>query len=217
MTSPDQLAANRRNAKKSTGPTSAGGKAITARNACKHGLHAKDVVCADEQSREYEAFATALYADLAPADSVEEQLVDRIVTCTWRLQRMTLAEASMFDAWHCSDAGHDDLQPGESPYSRRFDRATSEMLALSRYEASLDRALSRAYALLERRQARRRGEAVTAPVTVLVEGLDDSAKSLADKTNYEKCETKPIAEALIEDASAAPLDAAKRAVVQLDG
>jgi hypothetical protein len=208
MTSPAQLAANRRNAKKSTGPTSVEGKAVASHNALKHGLHAKNVVCADEQSRAYEAFAAALYADLAPADSVEEQLVDRIATLAWRLQRMTCTEASMFDSWrHSSFHADEELEPGESAYSRRFDDAPSEMLALSRYEASLDRALGRAYALLDRRQARRRGEHVPAPLTVLVEGLDDSAKSLDRNANYENCETKPISAVGIDNAPAAQIDA----------
>jgi hypothetical protein len=78
------------------------------------------------------------------------------------------------------------------------------MTALSRYEASLDRSLSRSYALLERCHARRHGEQVAAPVTVLVEGLPepadlDSVKSLGDKANYENCETKPILDATPRD------------------
>ena len=193
MSTRAQLAANRRNAKKSTGPQTENGKAAASRNARKHGLHSRDVVCSAEKSFEYQSFAAALCADLAPVGEVEEQLVDRIATCTWRLQRMVVAEASMFD----TVPGHDELRDGETAYSRRFDRRTSEMIALSRYEASLDRSLSRSYVLLERRQARRRGEAVAAPVTVLVEGLPDSAaefsaKSLGDKANYENCETKPM-------------------------
>lgn len=191
-----QIAANRRNAKKSTGPTTAEGKAAAARNAMKHGLRAKDFVCEHEHSGEYVEFAAAMYGDLAPADTVEAQLVDRIVTCSWRLQRMTLAETAMFDSVRFARY---ELEPGESPYSRRFDRNTSEMTALSRYEASLDRSLSRAYALLERRQARRRGEQVAAPMTVLVEGLPevagDSAKSFDPQANYENCQTNPILDA----------------------
>jgi hypothetical protein len=195
MPTPAQIAANRRNAKKSAGPKTAEGKEAASRNALKHGLHAKDFACEHEGSADYADFAAALYADLAPADSVEEQLVDRIVTCTWRLQRITLAETAIFDTWGLN--ARDELRHGESPYSRLFDRRTSQMTALSRYESALDRAMGRAYALLERRQARRRGEAVAAPVTVLVEGLGDSAdgdsvKSLADKANYESCGTKPI-------------------------
>jgi hypothetical protein len=190
-----QIAANRRNARKSTGPKTAEGKAAASRNSLKHGLHAKDFVCEHEQSASYKDFAAALYADLAPADSVEEQLVDRIVTCTWRLQRMTLAETAMFDTWRFNM--RDELEPGASPYSRRFARNASEMTALSRYESALDRSMGRAYALLERRQARRRGEQVAAPVTMLVEGPGDNAdgdlvKSFADKANYESCGTKPI-------------------------
>jgi len=193
MTTRAQLAANRRNAKKSTGPKTKHGKAAAGRNAFKHGLLARDVVCAEESSQEYREFVEAVSADLAPVGEVEEQLVDRIATCTWRLQRMVVAEVSMFD----HRPGYDELHEGESAYSRRFDRRTSEMIALSRYEASLDRSLGRAYALLERRQARRRGEQVAAPVTVLVEGLpdavaDDSAKPLGGKANYENCETNPI-------------------------
>lgn len=193
MTSLARIAANKRNAQKSTGPKTDAGKETASRNALKHGLLATDVVCAEESSRDYREFAAALCADLAPVGEVEELLVDRIATCTWRLQRMVLTEASMFD----TVPGHDELRSGESAYSRRFDRRTSEMTALSRYEASLDRSLSRTYALLDRRQARRRGEHVPAPLTVLVEGLPesadpDSAKSLGDKVKYENCETKPI-------------------------
>jgi len=137
MTTRAQLAANRRNAKKSTGPKTKHGKAAAGRNAFKHGLLARDVVCAEESSQEYREFVEAVSADLAPVGEVEEQLVDRIATCTWRLQRMVVAEVSMFD----HRPGYDELHEGESAYSRRFDRRTSEMIALSRYEASLDRSL----------------------------------------------------------------------------
>lgn len=65
------------------------------------------------------------------------------------------------------------------------------MTALSRYEASLDRAFGRAFALLERRQARRRGEDVPAPLTVLVEGAEETAKPLGADPNFENCETNP--------------------------
>ena len=197
MTTPAQLAANRRNARKSTGPASAEGKAAAAQNAMKHGLHAQDVVCGDEESGEYQAFAETLYADLAPTDSVEAALVDRIATLTWRLQRMVYTEKSIFNSWHSTSIGHDPLRPGQTVCSLRFLRSTSEMQALSRYEASLDRALSRAFALLDRRQARRRGEYVPAPISVVVEGHEnsgpgDSANALADKADFENCETNPI-------------------------
>ncbi len=42
-TTEKQIAANRRNAARSTGPISAAGKAIAARNSLKHGLLAQEV------------------------------------------------------------------------------------------------------------------------------------------------------------------------------
>ena len=45
-TSPNKIEANRRNAKKSTGPRSAAGKAKSSRNAVKHGLLAGLIVLA---------------------------------------------------------------------------------------------------------------------------------------------------------------------------
>jgi hypothetical protein len=44
MTSFRQIAANRRNALKSTGPTSADGKHVSRRNALRHGFTAKTVL-----------------------------------------------------------------------------------------------------------------------------------------------------------------------------
>ncbi len=45
------------------------------------------------------------------------------------------------------------------------------MSALSRYEASVDRAFHRPYVMLERRQAKRRGELVPAPLAIAVSGF----------------------------------------------
>jgi hypothetical protein len=78
----------------------------------KHGLLSRDVVCAAESSRSYAEFAAGIYADLAPVGAVEEQLVDSIVTCTWRLQRMVLTGAWMFD----TRPGYTELQPSETHY-----------------------------------------------------------------------------------------------------
>ena len=39
-----QIVVNRRNAKRSTGPSTPEGKAVASRNAIKHGLHACDII-----------------------------------------------------------------------------------------------------------------------------------------------------------------------------
>jgi hypothetical protein len=84
------------------------------------------------------------------------------------------------------------LYGGETSVARLFRDHPENMLALSRYEATLDRALGRAYAMLERRQAARRGEPVPAPVTVLVEGVDSIPANPLDRhEKNENYETKP--------------------------
>jgi hypothetical protein len=49
-----QLEANRANAKRSTGPRSADGKAKSSKNSLAHGLTAQDIVIADEDPEEFE-------------------------------------------------------------------------------------------------------------------------------------------------------------------
>ena len=61
-----QLAANRRNARKSTGPQSPSGKATSSRNAVRHGLLTKTVTLPDEDQAEFLRFAEEMRSDFAP-------------------------------------------------------------------------------------------------------------------------------------------------------
>jgi hypothetical protein len=53
-----QIEANRRNALKSTGPTTPEGKQRSPCNAIRHGLTAETVIAALEDSEDYEAFSS---------------------------------------------------------------------------------------------------------------------------------------------------------------
>ena len=97
MASPAQIAANRRNAQKSTGPRTPEGKAAVAENALCHGLRSERVVIFDESVEELAAFAAGIHAALAPADKYEAALVDRIVHIEWRLRRVWRLEAAAID------------------------------------------------------------------------------------------------------------------------
>jgi hypothetical protein len=92
-----QLAANRRNAAKSTGPKTAAGKAVARLNALKHGALAQSVVMRGHRIREsapqFKQLCQELYASLAPVGPLEEMLVDRIATASWRLRRTRRAES----------------------------------------------------------------------------------------------------------------------------
>jgi hypothetical protein len=166
MATEAQIAANRRNAENSTGPKTERGKQAVARNALRHGLRAAKVLTFDEADTDFQAFLKEQRNAFEPADDLEEQLVERIAVCAWRLRRVYRVEAEMFSAFR-----HTRPQFHDTEMATVFDVAADKMINVSRYETALDRALHRAYVMLERRQARRRGEVVPAPVVVEVEGL----------------------------------------------
>ncbi|HJT08445.1 MAG TPA: hypothetical protein VJ747_16050, partial [Stellaceae bacterium] len=74
MATEAQVAANRRNAGRSTGPRTAAGKAVVSQNALSHGLTAEQIVLFDEQAEDLARFREELRQALDPADDMEEQL-----------------------------------------------------------------------------------------------------------------------------------------------
>lgn len=92
-----QLAANRNNALKSTGPKTPEGKAASKMNALKHGICSREVlvhgVNITESRRELESLYERFWEDLNPVGPMEEVLVDEIVTAYWRKLRALKAES----------------------------------------------------------------------------------------------------------------------------
>jgi hypothetical protein len=97
MTSHRQIEANRRNARKSTGPTTADGKEQSRRNALRHGLTAETVIGALEDADDYKAFEAAVIADYDAQSAVERELVLRLASALWRLRRATAMETGLFE------------------------------------------------------------------------------------------------------------------------
>jgi hypothetical protein len=97
MTSFAQWQANRRNAGKSTGPTTPQGKNRSRRNAVRHGLTAETVIGALEDAEDYNAFEAAIIADYDAQSAVERELVLRLASALWRLRRATAMETALFD------------------------------------------------------------------------------------------------------------------------
>jgi hypothetical protein len=97
MTTERQRAANRVNARRSTGPKSPEGKRATRLNGLRHGILANAaVVIPGEDESAFEALRNAVHADLAPCGALENFLVDRIVNTMWRLQRLQRVEAALY-------------------------------------------------------------------------------------------------------------------------
>src|SRR3954464_5230539 len=97
MTTLRQIEANRRNARHSTGPTTAEGKLRSRRNAVRHGLTAETVIVALENAEDYTAFEAAVIADYDAQSAVERELVLRLASLLWRLRRATTMERGLFD------------------------------------------------------------------------------------------------------------------------
>jgi hypothetical protein len=97
MTSFKQIEANRRNALKSTGPTTAEGKQRSRCNAVRHGLTAETVIGALEDAEDYKAFEAAITADYDAESAVERELVLRLASLLWRLRRATTMETGLFE------------------------------------------------------------------------------------------------------------------------
>jgi len=98
MATEAQIAANRLNAQKSTGPRTPEGKAIASRNSLKHTALARSLLTADpnpttdETSAELRALCDNYYDELQPVGHLEEMLVDQIVAGLWRIRRARQAE-----------------------------------------------------------------------------------------------------------------------------
>jgi hypothetical protein len=97
MSTEKQIAANRLNALKSTGPRTARGKSISSRNAVRHDLLDKRFILASECPDAFDAFAAAFYGEYRPATPTETALVDIMATARWRLIRMANFEAGLID------------------------------------------------------------------------------------------------------------------------
>jgi hypothetical protein len=101
-----QLAANRANAQKSTGPRTEAGKNVSKHNAFKHGLTGNATVMNIEDAREQRDFTEAYIKSLNPVGPAETQLAGVIALDNWRLNRvktleentLSLGEMKFFDS-----------------------------------------------------------------------------------------------------------------------
>src|SRR5690242_2078723 len=90
-----KLRANSENAKKSTGPKTPEGKRRSSRNATSHGIFCQDLCLPGEDEQLFHTFRHGFVAALHPLTLPELQLVDRIVSASWRLRRLQSAEAAL--------------------------------------------------------------------------------------------------------------------------
>ena len=141
MASEKQFAANRANAKRSTGPKTSTGKGRSRMNAWKHGLTAEEVVIGGEDAQQLEAIRQELWDEYQPEPGMERLVVERLAHIAWRLRRAPTLESLLLS--------------GDSVGSLAFSTGVA-LARLIRYEAGLTNAFQRTLQLLIFLQDRRR-------------------------------------------------------------
>jgi hypothetical protein len=159
MATKKQIEANRRNAKKSTGPKTPEGKAKSAQNALKHGLLASCPVLPEEDSMAYELLRANLHKELCPEGQLETLLVNRIAAAQWRLARVPGLEAALFERLRVPVPGVDgrEANPADVSLGAAWERDAGAyggaLGRLARYETMLERSTTRLLAELRKLQA----------------------------------------------------------------
>jgi len=87
IVSPRRLAANRRNAQKSTGP----------KTALRHCLTTKHAVTEQESDSEFAALRRHFFSELKPVGPLETVLVQQLIMSAWRLRRLRAIESGLVD------------------------------------------------------------------------------------------------------------------------
>jgi hypothetical protein len=146
MATEAQIAANRRNASKSTGPRTRAGKDAASMNALKTGIHAKAQVIPGESAAGLAQLAGEYHFRFHPATPEQRFLVDTLVNSEWLLRRLRQVEAQLWvnemqDAYSLKD---------DCPLGQVFSGSGRDFTLLQRRIDSAERSYHRALEKLER-------------------------------------------------------------------
>jgi hypothetical protein len=156
MATEKQIAANRRNAQRSTGPKTPEGKAASRLNALKHGLVAEDAVVPVEDERAFNELRNSILDHLQPVGPLETTLVHQIAVAQRRLAVCRKLETGYFRV------RLDDAEKPAHIFCRGAGIAPKAFDTLSRYQTRIERAFFRDLHELQRLQAARHSSANTA-------------------------------------------------------
>src|SRR6266851_3173564 len=165
-----KMEANRRNARKSTGPRTEAGKKKSRWNALKHGLTAKrTLVPGLENAKVYRKLLKGYLRDFKPEGVVEESLVQELVACHLQMIRGSRVERDAFLAAadekvdECLDEELDEEELMAVRKMKKVKKAPKRsvlvlpdlgtMDTLARYQTSIGRHRQRVLEMLARRTA----------------------------------------------------------------
>ncbi len=160
MATQAQIAANRRNSQKSTGPRSEAGKANSRANAVRSGLYAESLVIPGEDPAAFNALIAEYQAEFHPVTAAERDLVDMLVRNQWLIRRVTCIETDLWDRM-LTDCGHALRSPqpsGPPSMAFAFRHLDTELSRVQARLNALERNYHRALNQLRALQAERRSE-----------------------------------------------------------
>jgi hypothetical protein len=159
--SESQLAANRANAKLSTGPTSLEGKQRSRMNAGRHHLTGQVACLPDEDRDEFDRFCAAIVDDYHAEGPIETQLAQSIAEDFWRLNRGRNWETNMLAMGHFNGAsdrvnsGHPELDDAMTQVLV-FEKQGKNFGNIALYETRINRNIAKNEQRLKERQAERK-------------------------------------------------------------
>ncbi len=135
-----QLAANRANAQKSTGPRTDSGKALTRHNAVRNALTGQTILLPADDAILYQNHCDAYRNELKPEGAFETILVQAVADHDWRLARIPALEANLYALGERQLA--DDEMPAhllqahiQIAYEKHFRNLHLQQNRLTRYRA----------------------------------------------------------------------------------
>jgi small-conductance mechanosensitive channel len=126
--SAEKIAANQRNAQKSTGPRTAAGKQIAALNAQRHGLSSKTLYVPPARQAEFEAMKACYWAEVQPIGMIQQELFNQLLHAAWNLEIVRELIARAFEA--NGTAALDRLHRYLGQHERAFHRALRTLRTL---------------------------------------------------------------------------------------
>ncbi len=141
MATPNQIAANRMNAKKSTGPQSPEGKKKSSMNRLSHGFASSATIIPGEDPDEFKALLDSLIDEFQPATETEQILVEKMATNNWLSQRAFRLQGYAF---------------AEQRLRSEDFSLPKELSLLIRYHSAAERAFHKAHNELVKAQNERR-------------------------------------------------------------
>ena len=138
-------------------------------NALKHGILSKHLILTSENATDLEVMRNDFSEDLKPIGTMEEILVDQIISGYWRLKRLYRVETQSMD-WYANDNGgftiitESEEQQERKSVRNMLNNETVEVIL--RYQATIERSIYKAYHELERLQAKRNNQNVPLPIPI---------------------------------------------------